>query len=232
MLGEKKKSRHAAAVTLLLLVLAAALMVPEAAFAISNPPYIGLSFDPQSTKPLNILAGGSATFNMATGAFDPADLEKWVDGNISLSIARAPSWANVTITPNLFTGITKGDYYNSTMTLKIAQDAPEGLTSIVVHANAILIDGLRRSYSLEDTQKITLNIIAIPVRTITVTTTLSQYELPPRTVTTTVSTALTNTVTNTSTEQVSDPSTYAWAVSATVAAVVLAVILLLRRKNH
>lgn len=202
-------------------------MVPEAAFAISNPPYIGLSFDPQSTKPLNILAGGSATFNMAT----LVNLN-WDDGNISLSVAHAP-WVNVTITPNLFTGITKEDYYSSTMKVKIAQDAPEGLTSIVVNANAVLImviDGSRRIYRLEDTKNITLNIIAVPVRTITVTTTLSQYELPPRTVTTTVSTTLTNTVTNTSTKQVTDPSIYAWAVSATIAVAVLAMILLLRRR--
>ncbi|MCL4435463.1 MAG: hypothetical protein M1503_09665 [Thaumarchaeota archaeon] len=222
-----KKSRHAA-VALVVFALSTALMVPEAAFAISNPPYVGLAFDPQSTKPLNILAGGSATFGMST----LVNLN-WDDGNISLSEVHAP-WVNVTIAPNLFTGITKGDYYNSKMTVKITQDAPEGLTSITVHANAVLImdiNGSRRIYRLEDTKNITLNIIHVPVRTTTVTTILSQHELPPTTVTTTVSTTLTNTMTNTSTEQVSDRSTTAWAVSATAATVVLAAVLLVRRRT-
>lgn len=49
--------------------------------------------------------------------------------------------------------------------------------------------------------------------------------------TTTVSTTLTNTITTTSTEQVTEPSTYGWAISATVATVVLAVILLVQRRT-
>ena len=46
---------------------------------------------------------------------------------------------------------------------------------------------------------------------------------------TTLSTMFTSAVTTTSMEMVTDPSTYAWALSATVAAVVLAVVLLLQR---
>jgi len=202
-------------------------MVPEAAFAISNPPFISLSFDPQPIKPLNILAGGSATFNMAT--FVDRD---WADGNISLSVARAPSWANVTITPNLFTGITKKGYYNSTMTLKIAQDAPEGLTSIVVNANAIQImitDGSRSiDDRLEGRGDITLNITAPPARITTTKTTTITSTLRSEVTRTSISTT---TLTNTTTELVSDPSTYVWAVSATVAAAILAAVLLLQRRR-
>jgi hypothetical protein len=220
--------RYIVAILIAMITLSPVQMMPEDAFAISNPPYLGLVLDSESTKPLNILAGGVATFGMS--AFVNLD---WEDGNITLTAVQAP-WVNVTITPNLLTGITGGDYYNSKMAVKIVQDAPEGLTSIVVHANAVLmmdIDGSRRIYRLEDTKNITLNIMSVPVRTITATTVLSQPEIPDRTVTTTLSTTLTNTVINTSTKNETDPLIYSWAIGATAATIVLAVALLLQRRT-
>jgi hypothetical protein len=223
-LGEKK-SRLAVVVALLLLF-SALVVVSKDVSAISVPPYIAIFFEPQSPseKPLNVQAGSTAIFKVMV-----LNYGGWEDGNISLNVELAPSWLNITLDPNPLTHITKGDLYNSTMTVRIAEDAPKGYSKIIVHANATLFesDGANRVYRLEATNGISLNITALPVRTTTVTTT----ETAKTTQTQTVTSTQTTTITNTTTERGTDPSTYAWAVSATVAVVILAVVLLRQRRT-
>lgn len=74
-------------------------------------------------------------------------------------------------------------------------------------------------------------ITSILTTTVTTASTIHEHQITPLPPVTTSTATTTTTLTNTITERVSEPSTYAWAVSATLVAVVLAIVLLLQRRT-
>lgn len=201
---------------LLLLLLSTVLVIPESAFA-QFFPAIFLEVKPQSQT---VQAGSSATLNLTLYPQGP-----WYTWNVTFSLLNPPQGVTATFNPkNTSAG---GNDFTSVMTVNVASDVLQGNRTLAIHWNGTVSRSLGPNttpyrFDLNSTTNATLNITAPEARTTTANTI---------TTTTTTTSTSTITLTNTTTERVSDPSIYAWAVGATVAAVVLAtiVVLLLRR---
>ncbi len=213
---------------LLLFLLLTILAVPEGAFAIvPTAPFIFVEVEPISQ---DVQAGGSAIFNVSVipeAAFNTA--------NITLSLVDPPQGVTAVFNPDNRV-FTKEGVFNSSMTVKVAADAPQGKQIIKVRGagSAFAASDPTTPQRIDSTNYVTINITASSTKTTTTTTTTTSTTTVTRgyienqSVTTLI---LTNTTTVTTTEGATDPSTYAWAVSATVAAIILAVILLLSRRR-
>lgn len=221
--------------------------ISRSALAIGGPPPtagIG-SIEPSSQT---VQAGCSATFNLTVFTNYP-----WLVGNMSFNLVNSPRGVTATFVPKALTNfMSEEDEYSLSMIVTVAEDAPQGNVTLTVHSVATMYpSGQRQPDIFDGICPVTLFITAPSTRTTTsaittptttTTTTLTTEVTRTQIVTSTSAvtqtststTTISTTLTSTSTERVADPSTYAWAIGATVAAVVLAgvVVLLLRRTRQ
>ncbi len=207
---------HYAAVMLAVLALSAtALIIPEAVFALAPPEPTSIGLNVYLTgQP--VAAGCPSTYIVQVtplGGFE---------GETNLTVVDPPAGVTATFNPNpVDVPISQSVY--SVLTVKVTPDVPQRLLNLTLKA-----EGFENGRIINNTRSLFLGV-ASPceppkgeeiISTTTVTTT----------VTTTLPATLTGTITTQLGEQPPD-TTYAWAVSATVATIVLAMIVLLLQRR-
>lgn len=215
MLG-KKKSRHTA-VTLVVLVLSIVLIIPEAALGFGmGPPAVYLDFTPKSWA---VGDGCPATYTVRLIS------QEGFKGLVKLTAIGPPKGIDIAFNPNPI-DIPEYSEAVSYLTVKVSPDVPYGIHTLYFNLTALPNSNYDRTYGFGVNGYLYFTINVGPcIQSISANTTTVTIE--PAVITSTI------TSTSTITEQAADPSTYAWAVSATIVAAVLAVavVLLLQRRR-
>ncbi len=148
------------------------------------------------------------------------------EGNVSLTVANLPNTVSVRFNPNQVFIPASGDA-NTIMMVMGSPDTPKGNFTLTLK----LLPPSTRIVGNDSSVTVPIGpCIGNPsVKNITTTTTTTTTVVYTSTVTSV--SAITSVSMAVTTERVTDPSTYAWAVSATVATVMLAVVLMLQRRT-
>ncbi len=198
----------------------------EGPYPLSLQGFAGIGSTVVDGRMVNVLTVTPASNSSFKYAYSQDSPEQWGFA-IRLVVMSAPAWLNASFEPSSVVFQPK-EPVNVTVTFHINKDAPPGDYSLM------LAGEYGDQFDITYCPYAPLNVIlrVSPEKPATVTTTQVVLTTATSTITKTSTETFTEASTVTSIERNTDPSTYAWALSATGAAMVLALVLLLQRRSR